>query len=222
MQRADTERCTTVLCPGEPRFNTCPVISSFTADPMVIGLGQTTASVVVDVSDPDQFPMPLRTELRSDTGVFENRFMTDTTFRCGDSGAVEMCVGAFDGDEECDQERCITVQCPSDIPANLCPMLFVLNAVPSSIPEGQTSTLVQSRGQDTDFLPIPLVLTMRALWGTITNDENMQLPTNVVAQDATYTCDRPGEVEICVDATDGACEKTLCIEVECPADIPPP
>jgi hypothetical protein len=31
-------------------------------------------------------------------------------------------------------------------------------------------------------------------------------------------CDRPGRVEICVDATDGACTKTLCDNVICPAE----
>ncbi|MGB5812392.1 MAG: hypothetical protein WBG86_17775 [Polyangiales bacterium] len=218
----DVTRCTTVLCPGEPQTNTCPVIASFTASPTVIPPGDTLADIVIDVSDPDLFPQPLRTQLRSETGVFDDRFTTQTTFRCGDSGPVELCVEALDGDDACDQERCITVQCPSDIPDNLCPMLFVLNAIPSVIPEGQTSTLVQSRGQDTDALPIPLELSLRALWGTISDDENIQEPNNVVSQDATYTCDRPGETEICVDATDGACEKTLCIEVDCPSDIPAP
>jgi hypothetical protein len=218
----NVERCKAILCPGELETNTCPVIESFTATPMTIAPGETMADIVVDVSDLDGFPMPLRTELRSDTGVFGDRFVTETTFTCGDSGPVELCVDVFDGDPDCDKSRCITVQCPSDIPANLCPDLFVLNALDSTIPPGQTSTMVQSRARDLDGLPLPLELTMRALWGTIEDDENIQLPTSVVGQNATYICDRPGETEICVDATDGACEKTLCIEVDCPNDIPPP
>jgi hypothetical protein len=46
------------------------------------------------------------------------------------------------------------------------------------------------------------------------------MPSNVVGQNATYICDRPGVVEICVDASDGARVKTRRIDVTCPADIP--
>ncbi|MEM9729563.1 MAG: hypothetical protein AAF997_13320 [Myxococcota bacterium] len=218
----DNTRCTTVLCPGEPGENTCPVIASFDANPTIVPLGETETDIAIDVSDPDEFPSPLRTELRSETGVFDDRFVTDTTFRCGDSGPVELCLEVFDGDETCDQERCITVQCPSDIPPNICPQLFVLNAIPSVIPEGQITTMIQSRAQDTDFLPFPLVLTLRSFNGMISDDENIQEPNNVVAQNAMFTCSFPGPTEICVDATDGACEKTLCIEVQCPNDVPLP
>ena len=65
-----------------------------------------------------------------------------------------------------------------------------------------------ARAQDTDGVPMPLVLTLRALWGSFQNTDNIQLPNNVVAQNATYICDRPGPVELCVDATDGACVKS--------------
>jgi len=215
----EIRRCAQVLCPGTPGENTCPVVASFTATPMTIQPGSTTAQISIDVTDPDDFPGELMTELSSETGVFDDRFVTETTFTCGEAGPVEMCIDVTDGDETCNQQRCITVQCPSDIPPNLCPQLFVLNAIPSRIPSGQTSTMIQSRGQDTDMLPFPLTLSLRALWGTITDDENIQQPNNVVAQNAMYICTLPGEVEICVDATDGACVKTLCIEVECPDDI---
>lgn len=103
---------------------------------------------------------------------------------------------------------------------NVCPNLFNINAIPSVIPSGDTSTMVQTRAQETDGQPLPLVLTLSALWGSFENTENIQMPTNVVGQNATYICDRPGEVEICVDATDGACVKTLCTNVTCPSDIP--
>jgi hypothetical protein len=218
----EVKLCTTVLCPGEPLENTCPIIEAFTANPMTIDSGETTTEVRVDALDPDVSPEPLRTEIRSDTGVLGDRFAGETTFTCGEPGDVELCVDATDGAPDCDQSRCITVQCPSTIPPNLCPMLFVINAVPRNIAPGETTTLIQTRAQDTDALPLPLVLTLRALWGTLENVENIQEPLNVVAQNATYICDRPGQVEICVDATDGACQKTQCDIVTCPADIPPP
>ena len=224
----DATRCTGVRCPGEPPENSCPIIEAFTADPLTVPKGESTTEVRVDVFDPDEFPQPLRTELSSSTGVFEDRFVTETTFTCGSPGRVEMCVEASDGDPACDRSRCISVRCPAEIPVNFCPQLFVLNAVPSTVPPGQRTTLVQSRGQDLPRSkpdgPMPLELTMRALWGTITNDENIpgaEDPT-VTEQNATYTCDRPGPAEICVDATDGACLKTICIVVDCPDDIAAP
>jgi len=101
-------------------------------------------------------------------------------------------------------------------------MLFVINTIPSQIPPGETQTRVETRGQDTDGVPIPLVLKLSALWGSFDNTENLSQPNNVVVQDANYICDRPGWSELCVDATDGACTKTLCTQVLCPNDIPTP
>jgi len=221
-ESCDVERCTSVRCPGEPLENTCPIIEAISADPTVIPTGQTKTAVRIDATDPDEFPLPLRVDWSSETGVFEDRFASETTFKCGDSGPVEVCVRANDGDPECSENRCMTVQCPSDIPANLCPQLFVINSVPRVIEEGETTTLVQTRGQDTDGLPLPLTLTLNALWGSFENTENSLEPLNVVAQNATYVCDRPGRVEVCVDATDGACTKTLCDNIVCPSDIPTP
>ncbi len=103
---------------------------------------------------------------------------------------------------------------------NICPNLNIINAIPSTIRPGNTSTMVQTRAQETDGLPLPLTLTLRALWGTFENTENIPMSGNVIGQNATYNCDRPGAVEICVDATDGACTKTLCTNVTCPDDIP--
>lgn len=218
----DVEECTGVLCPGEPPENTCPIIETFTAGDTSIPPGETATTVRVHAMDLDRFPEPLRTELRSETGVFDDRFAQETTFTCGEPGPVDICVDASDGDRACDQTRCLTLQCPSNIPANLCPSLFVINAVPSTVPRGETTTLVQTRAQDIDRLPLALTLTLRALWGRFQNDENMIGQSNVVFQDATYICERPGDVEICVDATDGACVKTLCTVVECPADVSAP
>lgn len=218
----DVERCTSIQCPGEPLENTCPIIESVTASPTAVPPGETTTAVQIDVMDPDDFPVPLRIEWSSETGVFDDRFASETTFTCGDSGPVEVCAKANDGDPDCNETGCITVQCPSDIPENLCPQLFVINGIPRVIPAGQTSTRVETRGQDTDGLPFPLTLTLNSLWGSFENTDNIQEPLNVVAQDATYICDRPGPVEVCVDATDGACTKTLCDNVVCPDDIPVP
>jgi hypothetical protein len=218
----DVERCTTVRCPGDPLENTCPIIESVSADPTEVPVGETTSDVSVVAMDPDDFPVPLRTEWRAETGVFDDRFASETTFTCGASGPVEICARANDGDRDCNVQSCITVQCPSEIPLNLCPQLFVINAIPRVIPEGENSTPVETRGQDTDGVPIPLTLTLDALWGSFENTENIQEPLNVVSQNATYICDRPGPVEVCVDATDGACVKTLCDNIVCPDDIPTP
>jgi hypothetical protein len=219
----DDELCTWVLCPGDPQENTCPIIEDFTADPNPVPAGEETTTVIVDAIDPDEFPEPLETTFSSATGAFEEPHASQTTFRCGEPGPVEICVDASDGDPTCDDEpRCLTVQCPSDIRPNLCPMLFVINAFPREIPPGETTTSVETRGQDTDGLPLPLVLTLNSLWGSFESTGNIQEPNNVVAQNATYVCDRPGEVEICVDATDGACVKTLCDNIVCPDTIPVP
>ncbi len=39
------------------------------------------------------------------------------------------------------------------------------------------------------------------------------------AEDAIYQCERPGLIEICADASDGACVKTDCIDVQCPEEL---
>jgi hypothetical protein len=221
----EVEQCTSVRCPGEPLENTCPIVSSVTAHPVNIPSGESQTAVSVDASDPDDYPVSLRVEWTSDAGVFDDRFAADTIFTCGRPGPIQVCARANDGDPSCaatNPPTCITVQCPGDIRANLCPELFVINSIPRMIPEGQNSTRVETRGQDTDGVPQPLTLTLTTLWGTFENTENLQEPLNVVAQNATYICDRPGLVEVCVDATDGACSKTLCDTIICPDDVPTP
>lgn len=221
-EMCESPQCTSVLCPGEPLDNTCPIIESFTANPNPIAEGDDATVLTISVTDPDDFPGELVTELTSDGGGFVDRFATQTVFRCGERGPVEVELTARDGDEVCDQTRTLIVQCPSDVRLNICPMLFVINAIPRSVPPGQTSTTIETRAQDTDGLPAPLTLTLRAPWGTLQNTANIQEPNNVVAQNATYNCVRPGQVEVCVDATDGACNKTQCDIVTCPNDIPIP
>jgi hypothetical protein len=219
----EVEQCSSVHCPGDPLENTCPIVSSVTAHPVNIPSGESQTEVSVEASDPDDYPFPLRVEWTSAAGVFDDRFSADTTFTCGRAGPVQVCARANDGDPSCtatNPPSCIVVQCPGDIRANLCPELFVINSIPRMIAEGEVSTRVETRAQDTDGVPQPLTLTLNALWGTFENTENLQEPLNVVAQNATYVCDRPGLVEVCVDATDGACSKTLCDTIICPDDVP--
>ena len=92
-------------------------------------------------------------------------------------------------------------------PDNLCPKFFVLNAIPSNIPSGQSTTDVEVRADDPDDGPLPLLTTLYALSGSF---------GDVHAPETVYTCADPGLIEICADASDGACVKTLCIDVRCP------
>jgi hypothetical protein len=105
---------------------------------------------------------------------------------------------------------------------NLCPKLFVINPVPRTIRDGNDSTLVETRGQETDGVPMPVDLTLGALWGTFEDTEISRAPDGVVSQNATYVCDRPGPVEVCVEASDGACTKSLCDQIICPDTVSEP
>jgi hypothetical protein len=228
--------CELVRCPGKPLENTCPIIQDVSADPNPIPHGEDESSIVVTALDPDESPEPLSIKWTSDGGGFEDPHEPETTFICGEAGPVEVCVEVSDGDSNClelpDAKRCIDIQCPGDIVTNLCPNLNVINVEPdSTIPPGTNWTTVQTRSWDTDQKPFPMTLTLTALWGSFDDTENMSCPeitldcphsSNVVFQNAIYICDRPGEVELCVDATDGACVKTLCTNVTCPDDIPTP
>ena len=228
--------CEQVRCPGEPLENTCPIIESMSADPNPIPPRTDSSTVVVTAFDPDEFPEPLSIEWTSDGGGFEDPHEPETTFRCGQSGPVDVCVEVSDGDPSClelpDAKRCMTIECPGDVIVNICPNLNVINVYPSTtIEPGSNWTAVQTRGWDTDRKPFPMTLTLNALWGSFDDTENLSCPeitlecphsSNVVFQNAIYFCDRPGPVELCVDATDGACTKTLCTDVDCPDDIPIP
>ena len=228
--------CEQVRCPGEPEQNTCPIIQSVSADPNPIPPRVDSSTVLVNAWDPDEFPEALRFKWTSDGGGFLDPEAPETTFSCGEAGPVDVCVEVSDGDPSClelpDAERCMTIQCPGDVIPNVCPNLNVINFNPSStIAPGSNWTNVETRGWDTDRKPFPMTLTLSALWGSFDNTENMSCPeitlecphsSNVVFQDAIYICDRPGEVELCVDATDGVCSKTLCANVVCPNDIPIP
>jgi hypothetical protein len=208
----DVSRCVTVECPGPPPNNVCPVIRELTSTPTVIPPDEHQSLVEVDAFDPDAVnPDPLVTTLSASAGTFEDRNAPATVFNCGAPGQTEICVKASDGDNNCDQERCINVQCPSTIPDNLCPKLYVLNAIPSNlIPVGQSWAEIQVQARDLDGQPMPMVTTLYALRGTFDDTH---------AANTVYHCERAGQAEICVDATDGACVKTLCMDVFCPAGL---
>jgi len=98
--------------------------------------------------------------------------------------------------------------------------LFVINTYPSD--QNPNWINVETRGQDTDGVPVPLELTLHALWGSFENTINIPEPHNVVAQNARYVCSRPGRVELTVFGTDGACMKKRSTNVTCPDTITPP
>ena len=66
------------------------------------------------------------------------------------------------------------------------------------------------RATDDDDLPLPLVTTLYALRGTFDDPHS---------EDTIYQCERPGLIEICADASDGACVKSACIDVRCPDNL---
>lgn len=191
---------------GGAGLNVCPDIIEFLASPSVIPMGENSI-VTVDAVDADTSPEPLQTRFSAATGTFDDPSASSATYACGAPGPVDITVRASDGDPACDTEASITVQCPDDIPINLCPNLFIVNAIPSTIPPGKDSTEVQRQADDPDDGPLPLVTTFYAFRGTF-DDPN--------AADTIYRCESSGLQEICVDASDGACVKTLCTDVTCP------
>ena len=206
----DQLQCLTVTCPGPPPDNICPVIRDLTATPSVVPPNERQSLIEVDAIDPDEQPDPLYTILSASSGTFDDRNASSTLFTCGAPGATEITVRATDGDRDCDQNRTITVQCPSTVNDNLCPKLYVINAIPTTIPEGRNWTEVQTRAEDFDDGPLALTTTFFAIRGTF-DDPN--------AENTVYRCERSGLQEICVDAHDGACVKTLCMDVWCPDDL---
>ena len=180
-------------------------------------MNESEALIQVDASDPDGLPDPLVTRLNALTGTFDDPTASSALYTCGAPGFTAICVTASDGNRECDQETCIAIQCPTSVPTNVCPRLHSLVAIPSTIPEGQDSSDIEVRADDPDTGPLTLTTTLYALHGTF-DDPN--------AADTVYHCERPSPNnrlnEICVDASDGACVKTLCVDVVCPDDLGPP
>lgn len=187
--------------------NTCPGITKFIVSPIAIPIGETESLISVVASDPDMSPEPLRTRLSATTGTFDDPSASSTIYRCGAPGTAMITVRATDGDPACDVQHTASIECPSDIPVNVCPNLFTVNAIPSNIPAGEDSTDVERRADDADDGPLPLVTTFYAFRGTF-DDPN--------AEHTVYHCETSGIQEICADASDGACVKTLCTEVRCP------
>ena len=191
----------------------CPVISRFSVTPLVIPPNESDAFVAVEAFDADGLPEPLVTRFSAATGVFDDPAASSAVYTCGAPGQVEICVTASDGNRDCDQESCISIQCPDTTPTNVCPRLFSVIAIPSTIPEGEDSTEVQVSADDPDSGPLSLTTTLYAVRGTF---DDANAPVTI------YTCERPGLIEICADASDGACVKTLCTDVRCPEDLGTP
>lgn len=205
----DDYQCVTVQCPGPVPDNVCPSIRDLTADPVLIERFERQSLIEVDAFDPDAVnPEPLRTILSASSGTFQDRDAATTLYTCGAPGPAEICVDATDGDRECDQNRCITVQCPSTVPENACPKLYTVHAIPSTVPEGETQTEIQVEASDSDG-PLPLLTTLYSLRGSF---------DDIHADRTLYTCERAGLNEVCADASDGACVKTLCTDVYCPEE----
>ena len=116
---------------------------------------------------------------------------------------------------------------------NECPKIFDFRAIPSVIPIGQSTAIIQTVAQDLDGTcgnncdpqmcddanppnctpgPDPGMSTQLSSFVGTFDD-----PTALVT---TYTCDPafPGPMQVCVTATDGDldCDKTECTVVECP------
>jgi len=207
--------CITVVCPEVK--NLCPDIVSFEATPMVIPPGETTWLIQVVAEDPDDSPEPLRTTLSADSGSFDDPQAAEAVYTCDAEigGEVRICVVASDGDETCDQERCITVECPGPPPDNICPVVEAIDATPPIIPPGETTALIEVTARDPDAQPEDVITTLSATSGSF-EDPN--------AASTLYTCEERGPVEVCVVASDGdpSCppeDRTLCTQVECPSTI---
>jgi len=211
--------CITVVCP-EIR-NRCPEISSLTAIPEVIPEGETSALIEVIAEDPDDNPeVPLRTTLTAAHGTFTDPNAARTVFKCDPEvgGEIAICVVASDGDETCDQELCITVECPGPPQENVCPVVEDLTATPNPIPPGQSTTLIEVTARDPDNQPEDLVTLLSDMpSGSGRFDDPNALST-------TYTCGDRGPVRVCVVASDGdeTCpigDRMQCEEVECPSTV---
>ena len=208
--------CITVVCP-EVR-NVCPDIESLTAIPMLIPQGETSSLIQVIAEDPDNNPEePLWTMLTAEAGTFADPTAMNTVYTCDPEvgGEVAICVVASDGDETCDQELCITVECPGPAPDNICPVVEELTATPETIPPGERTTLIEVTARDPDDQPEDLVTILTAPSGWFDAPK---------AHSTTYTCGDRGPVQICVVASDGdeTCpidQRTQCIPVECPSTV---
>jgi hypothetical protein len=188
--------CIRVECPE----NLCPVIEEFFLVETPIS---NEANVFVTATDPDDRPLDVVTTLSATSGSFDDVNAKEATYMCSSFGedVIEICVTASDGEAECDQTKC------GDIHCNLCPQLYSLAAIPLVIPPGESSATIHVRAEDVDNFPGPFVTMLRTSSGAF--DDRYAL-------DTVYRCDGAGEVDICVDASDGDCKKTTCLKISCP------
>lgn len=194
-----TTKCITVTCAE----NICPIIERMESVPGSTEGEVGTSTIFVDVRDPDGKPEPLEVTLWAEAGTFDDRYSSESKYRCDlarTGEPLDICVLASDGDESCDQTKCIEVEC------NVCPNLNILNAIPSAIPD-PNKMKIEWRAIDPDTGPEPLAGQLTSTSGSFDD------PTS---PDSVFTCDTPGEAEICVEVTDSICVKQLCIVVFCP------
>jgi hypothetical protein len=194
-----TAECIDVTCPE----NQCPIIERFQAvrgtAPGELG----TATIFVEVRDPDGRPEGLSLALWAEAGTFKDPSSFESKYWCDlarHGEPIDICLLVSDGDESCDQTACIEVEC------NICPTLNAFNAIPSAIPD-PNKMLVQWRGADADEGPQPLTAQFTSASGSFDD------PT---AMDSVFTCDKSGPVEMCVEIADGICAKSRCMAVLCP------
>jgi hypothetical protein len=194
-----TNKCIIVTCAE----NICPVIERMESVPGSTEGELGTSTIFIDVRDPDGKPEPLEVTLWAEAGSFDDRHSTASRYRCDlarTGEPLDICVLASDGDESCDQTKCIEVEC------NLCPNLNILNAIPSAIPD-PNKMKIEWRATDPDMGPEPMAGVLTSRSGSFDD------PTSA---DSVFTCDGPGQVEVCVEVTDSVCAKSTCIVVLCP------
>ena len=195
-----TRKCITVTCAQ----NICPVIERLESVPGSAEGEVGTSTIFVRVTDPDDRPEPLEVVLTAEAGTFDDPRSAASRYRCDLAqhrrAALPICVHASDGDEKCDQVECIEVEC------NVCPNLNILNAIPSAIPD-PNKIKIEWRAIDPDYGPQPLAGQLTATSGSFDD------PT---ATDSVFTCDTPGQAEVCVEVSDSVCVKSTCIVVLCP------
>ena len=227
----------TAGCRSEPPI--CPS-GTVIADPQVIPEGSNETSLFVELYNPSpENGLEVVTELSSLTGTIDDPFARATTYACAFdvAGEVEVCVTTTYADPEggaassievrpkrrgpnvyivaptdCSTTECTAIVCPEA--KNLCPEVSSLTIDPDTLEEEEIADVIVV-AEDPDDNPERLTTTLTARHGTIA-DPN--------ASQTTYACDPDvgGIIPICVDASDGACVKTLCTNVTCPDDVPVP
>jgi hypothetical protein len=157
--------------------------------------GSTDSTVSVVATDPDMSAEPLETRFRATTGTFNDPAASSATYACGAPEAAMVILIRGKADPSRDVEQTITIQCPDDIPINLCPKRNTVNAIPSNIPADKGWTEVQVRASDSDAGRLPLVTMFHSFRGSFDDPR---------AADTLYRWERTSLQELCAHASDGA------------------